>query len=111
MTSPRKPSPRGDLRDRLEAMIEVPPPPRARKRGLLTNRGLEDQIAEDPFDDSRWSVLDDWLLENEDPRAEIVRVEQAHDAARIDHEYRRLHRALLGPRHRTLAKYLLDCDR
>src|SRR5436305_9639107 len=40
---------------------------------------LEAMIREDPFDDARWMVLEDWLLEEDDPRAQIVLFEKEGD--------------------------------
>jgi uncharacterized protein (TIGR02996 family) len=43
-------------------------------RQLLENPELERAIAEDPYDEERWIVLEDWLLEQDDPRAILVRL-------------------------------------
>jgi uncharacterized protein (TIGR02996 family) len=43
---------------------------------LNTYRELEDAIAEDPFDEARWIVLEDWLLERDDPRAALIQLEK-----------------------------------
>lgn len=37
---------------------------------------LEDALAEEPFDEERWLVLEDWLLQNGDPRARLVELEK-----------------------------------
>jgi len=47
---------------------------------LLVNEALEAVVAEDPDDTDCWSVLEDWLLEQEDPRAAILRAENQDDA-------------------------------
>ena len=70
---------------------------------------LEAQIAEDPFDDTRWSVLDDWLLDQDEPRAEIVRAEQTGDPSAVAAAYRRLAPVLFGERHESLARYVTSC--
>ena len=54
---------------------------------------LEALVREDPYDEGRWQVLEDFLLETEDPRAEIVRGAEAP-------------LALLGPREAELAPKL-----
>lgn len=67
---------------------------------LQAHPGLEEVIAEDPYDDGRWSVLEDWLLERDDPRAALVtaRDPSAARAAMLP--------LLLGPRHADLADAL-----
>ncbi|HLL22655.1 MAG TPA: hypothetical protein VK427_11010, partial [Kofleriaceae bacterium] len=75
---------------------------------------LEDAIAEDPYDETAWSVFEDWLLEQGGVRAELVQLAKAKrpaDAA--------LTATLLGEHHAALARivkrpawragYLLEC--
>ena len=50
------------------------------------NPELEAAIRDDPADDGRWSVLEDWLLEQADERAELVLLQKRGD----DHGARRL---------------------
>ena len=44
---------------------------------LAHDAKLEAMIAEDPYDDERWMVLADWVLTQDDARANIVRFEQS----------------------------------
>jgi uncharacterized protein (TIGR02996 family) len=69
---------------------------------LLVNEALEAIVAEDPYDSDAWSVLEDWLLEHDDPRAAILRAED-QDEART-----RLLPLLLGEGHEELASTYLD---
>jgi uncharacterized protein (TIGR02996 family) len=88
--------------------------PRVTAPTLRSNAALEAAVAEDPFDGSAWMVLEDWLLEIEDPRAAIVRAEQigrARKQARrsdITQAYDHLMTQLLGQRHAAIAKALED---
>jgi uncharacterized protein (TIGR02996 family) len=88
--------------------------PRETAPTLQANASLEAAVAEDPFDGSAWMVLEDWLLEVEDPRAAIVRAEQigrARKQARrsdIGEAYDRLIAQLLGQRHAAITKALED---
>lgn len=75
-------------------------------RPLVTNRELEEAIADAPDDEERWIVLEDWLLEQEDPRGAIVQLEKegrTDDAVRAR---RKLHRTLLGREHAALEEAL-----
>jgi predicted DNA-binding WGR domain protein len=51
--------------------------PKPAKRGakpvLAENPILEAAVADDPFDEATWSVLEDWVLEQDDPRSDMVR--------------------------------------
>ena len=80
--------------------------PRAPIATLRSNAALEAAVAEDPFDGGAWMVLEDWLLEIEDPRAAIVRAEQiGSEVAQI---YERLMTQLLGQRHAAITNALED---
>jgi hypothetical protein len=71
-------------------------------------RALEDALAEEPFDESRWIVLEDWLLQREDPRAQLVILEkQGGDTTQA---LRELAPLLLGDRHQALVEQLYVCD-
>ena len=70
---------------------------------LQTNPVLERAIAEDPFDEERWIVLEDWLLEQNDPRAILVRLEKAGRTAGALRVRRRLHYQLFGNDHAAIA--------
>ena len=69
---------------------------------------LEAALAEEPFDEERWVVLEDWLLEREDPRAQLVLLEKR--GADTDRALRKLARALLGDQHAALESKLYQCD-
>lgn len=74
---------------------------------LRTNRELEDAVAEDPYDEDRWSILEDWILEVEtDPRAEIILLEKAGALAAAEQARDRLLAELLGAEHEALARTL-----
>jgi predicted DNA-binding WGR domain protein len=49
------------------------PVKRGAKPILVENAALEAAVADDPFDDATWSVLEDWVLEQDDPRSDMVR--------------------------------------
>src|SRR5262249_25815059 len=46
------------------------------QRTLARNPELEARVREDPSDEARWLVLEDWVLEQEDARAEWVRLDK-----------------------------------
>jgi uncharacterized protein (TIGR02996 family) len=48
-------------------------------RAWAWNTDLEEAIREDPDDDGRWSVYEDWILEQEDERAAWIRAQKAGD--------------------------------
>jgi predicted DNA-binding WGR domain protein len=49
------------------------PARRGAKPVLVANPALEAAVADEPFDDATWSVLEDWVLEQDDPRSDMVR--------------------------------------
>lgn len=69
---------------------------------------LEDALAEEPFDEERWIVLEDWLLECEDPRADLVILEKR--GADTKRRLRGLARRLLGTKHATIVQKVYQCD-
>jgi uncharacterized protein (TIGR02996 family) len=75
---------------------------------LAHHRALENALAEDPFDESRWIVLEDWLLERDDPRAELVILEK--QGANTGPVLRKLASALLGDHHESLNETLYQRD-
>jgi len=42
------------------------------KKALVHNAALEAHVAEAPYDEARWRVLEDWVLEQDDPRSELI---------------------------------------
>lgn len=87
--------------------------PRAPSAVLRSNAALEAAVAEDPFDGGAWMVLEDWLLEIDDPRAAIVRAEQLGRARSPTRDeslqiYDRLMTQLLGQRHAAITNALED---
>lgn len=85
-------------------------------RQLLENPELERAIAEDPYDEERWIVLEDWLLEQDDPRAILVRLEKAGRVEGATRARRRLYPQLFGDdigrslyRMNWRAGYLREC--
>jgi hypothetical protein len=79
-------------------------------RPLRTNAELEHAIAEDPYDEQRWIVLEDWLLEQNDPRGILVQLEKAGRIAGAGRVYRRLYPQLLGPEHAWIAPRLFTSN-
>ncbi len=82
--------------------------PRQPKRVLVDCSELEQIVAEDPYDNDRWSVLEDWLLQHEDdPRSELVdlaKQRQVAEEAQARGEYLPL---LLGKRHTAISRALI----
>ena len=91
------------------------PKKRVRKT-LVPNEELERAIAEDPFDDAAWSVMEDWLLQHDDARAEAIIAAQDNMPADRLHALAPL---IFGPRrepilralgaHSWRAGYLVEC--
>lgn len=75
---------------------------------LHSYAALEDAIAEDPFDEARWIVLEDWLLERNDPRAQLVILEK--QGADTRDALDKLAPQLLGPDHAALDERLYVRD-
>lgn len=78
------------------------------KPTFLRNLELEAAIAEDPYDDGSWSVLEDWLIERGDPRGAIVCAERARAG---ETAYAGLWAALLGPMYGPALRSLLRSQR
>jgi hypothetical protein len=78
---------------------------KVRRRGLVAAPELEAVIAEEPFDEDGWMVLEDRLLETGDPRAGIVAAQHTNDPIELAKAYDRVAGELLGKRFRTLRKY------
>ena len=72
-------------------------------RALASNVELERAIAEHPYDEEQWIVLEDWLLESGDPRGELVRLEKAGRTAEAVRARHRLHPLLFGEQHAEIA--------
>jgi hypothetical protein len=75
---------------------------------LAYYRELQDALAEEPFDESRWIVLEDWLLQREDPRGQLVILEK--QGANIGPALRALAPLLLGEDHAALDETLYQRD-
>jgi uncharacterized protein (TIGR02996 family) len=89
------------------------------RKSLVQNEALERAVAEDPYDDDAWAVLEDWILQHDDARADLVRAAKA----KLAHEQTEAHNALLpillGPRrepvlraiaaHSWRAGYIVEC--
>jgi len=78
---------------------------KVRRRGLVDARELEAMVAEDPLDESRWDVLEDFLVDRGDPRAGIVAAQQTGDSIELAKAYDRIAGELLGPQFRKLRKH------
>ncbi len=75
----------------------------AKKRGLHTNEALERAVAAAPHDEARWQVLEDWLLEADDLRGELIRAEKTGSRADEAESRGRVAKALWGPHERSIA--------
>nr|HEX4316168.1 hypothetical protein [Kofleriaceae bacterium] len=68
---------------------------------------LEARLREDPYDDGRWLVLEDYLLETEDLRAVIVRCEHARMRREALAARDAVTPLLLGAHHEAIASQLV----
>lgn len=57
------------------------PAKRVIAKQLQVNDAFENAVAEKPDDESRWLVLEDWLLENADPRSTLITLEKTRARA------------------------------
>lgn len=75
------------------------PAPRAQHRAgsLGQNRALEAAIRASP-DEANWLALEEWLVAQGDPRAEIVRLEKTGERSAAAQARGRLLKLLLGPK-------------
>ena len=77
------------------------------KKTLGFDEDLEAAVAEDPYDEAAWTVLEDWVLQQDDPRAELVRLTKAKqrgDAAQAHGEALPL---LYGAKHAALSNAVM----
>ncbi len=73
------------------------------KRRMLADAAtLEATVAEDPDDDASWSVLHDFLFENDDPRCAVVAAELAKDPKAATKARTALMPLLFGKKHKTV---------
>lgn len=56
-------------------------PKKRTPKPLVFDEALERAIAENPYDDAAWSVLEDWVLQQEDVRGDLVRFAKANQRA------------------------------
>jgi uncharacterized protein (TIGR02996 family) len=91
--------------------VKEPRKPRPRnRRALRANLELEDVIADDPDDEQRWLVLEDWLLEQDDPLAELVQLEKTASEGDAALARGKLLPRLLGHGHAAIAAALRQPD-
>nr|MBA3538351.1 WGR domain-containing protein [Deltaproteobacteria bacterium] len=75
------------------------------------NPELERTIAEDPDDEARWMVLEDWMLQHaSDPGAELITLDKARRHAEAPELRRQLGPPLFGTRHQAIATALAGVD-
>jgi uncharacterized protein (TIGR02996 family) len=99
-------------------VAETKPKAKALPKSLKNNIELEAHIRAAPFDEARWAVLEDWLLEQDDPRAELIRLEKSGARGDAAQERGRLAPLLLGQKVTALhhqhgvwrAGYALECS-
>jgi uncharacterized protein (TIGR02996 family) len=77
---------------------------------LQQNPALERAIAEQPYEEEPWIVLEDWLLECGDPRGVLVLLEKAGRRDGALRARRRLYPQLLGADHEALAPLLFAAN-
>jgi uncharacterized protein (TIGR02996 family) len=78
---------------------------------LVFDEALERAIADDPDDDDAWSVLEDWILQRDDPRAEFTRLAKAGLDVETAVARAAVLPLLLGDNHAMLAYILQDTAR
>jgi uncharacterized protein (TIGR02996 family) len=96
------------------------PAKKPRRVELACNEALEQAIAEDPLDEAAWTVLEDWILQQHDPRAELVRLGKANLHAEEKAALEAAGPSLFGSRHVAMAAmiaysswragYITDCQ-
>ncbi len=97
------------------------PAPKRRPRELADTSALEAVIAEDPYDEERWSVLEDFLLEQpNDPRGELVKLAKERRMSEEAQARGAAFGLLFGKRHEAISRamsrptwragYVLECD-
>jgi uncharacterized protein (TIGR02996 family) len=95
-------------------------PKKRMKQTLAFDEDLERAVAEDPYDDAAWAVLEDWVLQQDDPRAEIVRLGKANQRGDEAEARGTALPLLYGSKHEALshavvvpvwrAGYLVECQ-
>src|SRR5450755_3831026 len=63
---------------------------------LVRHAALEARLAETPDDPDAWSIYEDWLMEVDDPRAQIVKHERLGETALAKSARAELDHVLLG---------------
>jgi uncharacterized protein (TIGR02996 family) len=72
-----------------------------RPGGLKSHPELEAQLAASPDDAGTWLVYEDWMLEQQDPRAVLIALERSGDASAAAQARGAIKKLLLGPRAAT----------
>lgn len=87
------------------------PAPRAQHRAasLGQNRALEAAIRASP-DEANWLALEEWLIAQGDPRAELVRLEKMGERSAAAQARGRLLKLLLGPKAEQMSLMLAEAS-
>jgi uncharacterized protein (TIGR02996 family) len=75
---------------------------------LRSHPELEAQLVATPDDDGIWQVYEDWLIDQQDPRAAIIVCERARDLDGVDRARLALFDQLFGPRASMLVPQLVS---
>lgn len=103
----------------LETFGKSDKPTKKSKPKLVDATALERMVAEDPYDADRWSVLEDFLLEQGDVRGELVALAKAKQLAEEAQARGLVMLQLLGKKHQAISRalsspmwragYLVEC--
>ncbi|MGC4118764.1 MAG: WGR domain-containing protein [Myxococcales bacterium] len=80
------------------------------RRPIAENPALEEHVAEAPGDAARWAVLEDWILEQGDPRCALIEAERGGSRGDAAQERGKILGPLLGPKSGLLVESLQDVD-
>jgi len=81
-------------------------PKKRATKPLAVNDEIERAVAEDPYDDGAWAVLEDWILQQDDPRAELVRLAKANQPGVERQVLAAALPQLLGPKHAAVSRVI-----
>jgi uncharacterized protein (TIGR02996 family) len=87
----------------LETFGKKEPPKSRARKPIIIGEEVERAVVEDPYDEDAWAVLEDWILQQEDPRAELVRLAKANERGDEAQARGAALPQLLGPKHAALA--------
>lgn len=90
----------------LETFGKSDKPSKRSKPKLVDASELERMVAEEPYDQDRWSVLEDFLLEQGDVRGELVALAKANQLAEEAQVRGLVMLQLLGKKHQAISRAL-----